>query len=378
VSESHLDLKPEDLHNWKLVEQFQKILRPRLEAGGHHHEEDARRKLSAEGYFSLFLFRMFNPILTGMRGLCAATQFEKARTLCAFPVKPSSFSEGQHLFPGAVLEKIVRDLAKECRGKLVFGDAAARRAVEGLTVVDGTVFRAVARMSWAPAAGFGSAIRLHLHFAVFDQVPSDWSITPGNVSEPKEWKKKIKPGEFYVVDRWYARDLLYLKQLQKRGVHFVARYCDNLVRTPCGEARPLSAEDRAAGVVSDRIEELGSQGGGPSLRVVEIRAEGKTFLLLTTRLDLPAHLIGLIYRYRWQIELYFKWLKTMLPCRHWLAESPEGVAIQIYCVLIASLLLMLWNGRRPTKRQMEALWFYWSGFATEEELKRVLEAEKRK
>jgi hypothetical protein len=62
----------------------------------------------------------------------------------------------------------------------------------------------------------------------------------------------------------------------------------------------------------------------------------------------------------------------MLPSRHWLAESPEGVAIQVYCVIIASLLLLLWTGKRPTKRQMEALWFYWTGFAEEEELLQAL------
>jgi hypothetical protein len=378
VREQELDFSVEVLRNWKLVEHFQKILLPRLGAAAKQRtEQDPRRRLTAEGYFSLFLFRMFNPIITSMCGLCATTQFEKTRDICAHPVRPSSFSEAQHLFDGALLGQIVRDLAQECRSKAHFGDEAIRRAVQELTVVDGTVLRAVTRMSWAPAAGFGSAIRLHLHFSVFDQVPSDWSITPGNVAEPREWKKKIKPGEFYVVDRWYSHDLLYLKQLQKREIDFVARHCGNVIRTARAEPRPLTAEDRAAGVVSDRLEELGCLGGGPTLRVVEIHTAGKVFVLVTTRLDLPAHLIGLIYRYRWQIELYFKWLKTMLPCGHWLAESPEGVAIQIYCVMIASLLLLLWTGRRPTKREMEALWFYWSGFATDKELAQALAAQKK-
>jgi hypothetical protein len=129
-------------------------------------------------------------------------------------------------------------------------------------------------------------------------------------------------------------------------------------------------------VISDQVVELGGQGGGPQLRVIEVHAEGKVLLLATTRLDLPAHLIALIYRYRWQIELFFKWFKTMLPCRHWIAESPPGVAIQVYTVMIASLLLMLWTGRRPNKRQMEALRLYWMGFITERELTEVLGLEK--
>ena len=63
----------------------------------------------------------------------------------------------------------------------------------------------------------------------------------------------------------------------------------------------------------------------------------------------------------------------ILNCRHWLAESPQGVETQIYCVLIASLLLMLWTGQRPNKRMVESLRYYWMGLATEEDLVTLLE-----
>src|SRR5208282_3159434 len=85
---------------------------------------------------------------------------------------------------------------------------------------------------------------------------------------------------------------------------------------------------------------------------------------LISREDLPAEMVGLIYRYRWQIELFFKWFKMILGCRHWLAESSRGVAIQLYGALIATLLLMLLTKERPTKRQMEAIHLYFVGFAT--------------
>ncbi len=331
--------------------------------------------LAIDDYFSLHLFRLLNPVLGTMRSLCAASGFDKMREVCSHPVSLASFSEAQHLFSPKILEKIVRDLAKQAKGTVQFGDAQIRAAVEALTIVDGTVLRAVNRMAWAPAAGHGAGIRLHLHFSAFDQVPEDWSITPANVCERKEWKKKVKPGGFYVMDRLYGEDHLLLKQLQKAGVHFVIRMLGNIIRTPV-EERLLTEEDRKAGVVSDRVEELGGRGGGPVLRIVEVHADGKVLLLATTRRDLPAHLIALIYRYRWQIELFFKWFKTMLPCKHWIAESSEGVAIQIYTVMIASLLLMLWTGKRPTKRQMEALRLYWVGFISAKELTEVLGLQK--
>jgi hypothetical protein len=363
----------EQLKSWKLVEHFRSVLLPRLEARPKTPTElDPRRKLTADSYFSLYLLGMFNTTVTSMRGLVAATQFKKVKSICPHPVAPSSFSEAQHLFSPEILSDIVRDLAAQAQGMVQFGTAEVREAVKALTIVDGTVLRAVSRMAWAPASGFGSAVRLNLHFSAFDQVPVDWSITPGNRSELKEWKKKCKQGSFYVGDRLYGEDHLWLKQLKKNGIHFVVRLLGHIQLNPVGPPRPLTEADRKAGVVSDQVFELGCRGGGPTLRVVEIHAQGKVILLATTREDLPAEMIGLIYRYRWQIELFFKWFKTMLPCKHWMAESPAGVAIQIYTAMIAALLLLLWTGERPTKRQMEALRFYWSGFIDEEELIQAL------
>lgn len=117
---------------------------------------------------------------------------------------------------------------------------------------------------------------------------------------------------------------------------------------------------------------LGAAPDGPGGRLVRVEADGPTFLLFTDREDLAAELVALIYRYRWQIELFFKWIKCILGCRHWLAESQEGVTLQVYCALIASVLLVLWTGRKPTQRQWEALQLYWMGWATLEELERML------
>jgi hypothetical protein len=372
-----LPFTEQELHHWKLLERFREKLLPRLQSSGC---AGARRptQLTQEAYFSLFLFRLLNPVITSMRGLCGATSFIKMRKVVPQPVAPSSFSEAQHLFSSEILAGVVRDLAAQARGQMQFGDPQVRQAVEALTIVDGTLLRAVNRMAWTPQDSGRSAVRLHLHFSAFDQVPVDWTITPGKVSEVKEWKRRIRPGAFYVVDRLYCQDLLYLKKLRKDGVDFVVRLRDNITRTARGAARPLTPEDVKAGVVSDRMEELGQGGGGPILRIVRIEAGGQQFLLATTRTDLPAHLIGLIYRYRWQIELFFKWIKTMLPCGHWLAESPAGVSIQIHSIFIAALLLMLAAGRRPNKREMEALQFYWTGFISEEELAGVLSTQKKK
>jgi len=85
-------------------------------------------------------------------------------------------------------------------------------------------------------------------------------------------------------------------------------------------------------------------------------------LLLATDLEMATEFIALIYRYRWQVELFFKWLKSILGCRHLMAESPGGVAIQIGRALIGALILQL-PRKRLGKRAMELLRFHTMGFA---------------
>ncbi len=376
VAPKHAELKASQLRHWRLLDQFRRRLEPHLEAA-RPSQNDPRREVLAEDYFCLLLFGLFNPCLKTMRALCYASgRFERMREVCSRPMAPASFSEAQHVFGAQILEAVLRELAREAKGRVEFGDERVRQAVEALTLVDGTTLRALPRMVWAPAAGHGCALKLHLHFSVLDQVPEDWTITPGNVCERRMLKAKAQPGKFYVADRLYSDDHGFLRQMQEQQIDFVLRLPDNVHRTPTKAAGALSPQDRAAGVVSDRWERLGVRDDGPVVRVVEIHAAGKTFVLITSRKDLPAELIGLIYRYRWQIELFFKWFKVILGTGHWLAESAHGVALQLYSALIASLLLMLLNDRRPTKRQSEALHLYFVGFATEDELIRELGLQK--
>jgi hypothetical protein len=315
---------------------------------------------------------MLNPVITSMRALGHVSHCQKMRPVTAAPISPAAFSEGQHLFGPEILEKVVPELAQENQGRGQGGEARVPQALNALTAVDGTVLRAVPRMAWTPASGSGTAVRLHLHFNVFDQIPAAWRITPGNVSEPKVFAQTVQPGALIGADRNYGHDFALLAQLQTRGVHFVLRLSNNLVLAPVGPDRPLSQADQQAGVVWDRLVRFGVHGDGPMLRVVRVQANGDVFQLVTTREDLSAELIGLIYRQRWQSELFFKWIKTILNCRHGLAESPAGAQTQIYCVLIASLLLMLWTGQRPNKRMVESLQWYWAGLATAEDLVTLL------
>ncbi len=216
------------------------------------------------------------------------------------------------------------------------------------------------------------AAKLHLHFDVLKGVPCDATITAANGSESQQLQATLVAGRFYVLDRGYASYEL-LRAILDTGSSFVLRAKAN-VDFGLTRDRPLTDAARAAGVVRDlEIFRLGVLYGTETIRhplrlviVHRTRPDGSSedLWLLTDRLNLPAELVALAYRYRWTVELFFRWFKCILGCRHLLALDANGVAIQCYVALIASLLITLWTGRKPTKRTWEMIQFYLMGWAT--------------
>jgi IS4 transposase len=85
-------------------------------------------------------------------------------------------------------------------------------------------------------------------------------------------------------------------------------------------------------------------------------------------------MIGLMYRYRWQVELFFRWFKCILGCTHWLSQTRSGLTLQVYVALVASLLIRLWTGQKPTKRTFEMICLYLQGWASQDNLIAHLQA----
>ena len=106
------------------------------------------------------------------------------------------------------------------------------------------------------------------------------------------------------------------------------------------------------------------------LSLVEIQgADGEIVQLLTSRCDLSADIIGTAYRYRWQIELFFRWLKHSANFRHFLSESPTGMTLQLYAALIGVLLITLETERAPTIYDFALLQHYSHGWASWTEIR---------
>jgi IS4 transposase len=215
-------------------------------------------------------------------------------------------------------------------------------------------------------------------------------LTPnggGPHDERAVMERTIESDRLYVTDRGYAKFTLF-NAIVAANSSYVCRLRDNSAYEVL-EERELTEADRAAGVLSDQIvhfsQSKASNQPDHPIRLVRIQgtphtARGKPqggstgvnsdgiLRIATNRLDVPAEIVGLLYRYRWTIEIFFRFFKHVLGCRHLLSHNPVGIEIQTYCAIIACMLISLWTGRKPTLRTYEMICFYFCGLASEEEL----------
>jgi hypothetical protein len=360
--------------------KYFKLLVPllnRLHDDATTRDRAGNRRLFYDQYACLLLLYFFNPVVKSLRGIQQASMLDKVRRLFGCDrVSRGSLSDASRVFDPELLHNIIDDLAARAL-PLVHGKEA--EALRGLTAVDGSLLPALPKMAWALwEDNKHRAAKMHVHFDVLKAVPTRVSITTGNGSERDQLRAGLDAGGFYVVDRGY-RDWAFFQEIVDAGASFVGRVQDNTV-IHAAEERPLPAASRAAGVVRDVvIKQTGNQRHKTNLkhplRIVVIDTgkrllNGKPDLLVlcTNRLDLPAEMVALAYKHRWAIELFFRWLKSILGCRHLLANSRAGVTIQVYLAIIASLLISLWGGHKPTIRTREMIQFYITGLASEEEM----------
>ncbi len=344
------------------------------------------RILHYDQYCSLLLLFFFSPIVDSLRGIQQASELSKIqKELGCSRASLGSLSEAARVFDSKLLRELIPDLAERllptARGK----DAEALR---GLIAVDGSLLPALPKMVWALwTDNDHRAAKMHVHFDVFKGVPADVTVTHGSGSEREQLRRMLQPGRLYVMDRGYAEFQLF-QDIVDAGSSFIARVQDNIAYQVV-EERPLTKEDKAAGVVSDVIvKRLGTDHHKnvikQKMRIVTVKTdkldsngEPNVLVLVTNLLDLSAELVAIGYKHRWAVELFFRWLKCILGCRHLLANNKNGVEIQVYLGIIASLLISLWTGKKPTKRTLEMVQFYFSGLASWEELQAHIEKLKK-
>jgi hypothetical protein len=380
-------IREKDLAGFKYFNAILPLL-DRLHDDACARDKAHNRTLHYDQYTTLLLLFFFNPILTSMRGLVQASTLDKVRKkLGVSPTSLASFSEAAGIFDSELLQGIAQELG--ARLTPLKHDARLDQAPGIITLVDGTVISALAKLVGHLGHGKDGAdnrdIKLHTHFELLKGVPAEMDLTQATDSEVENLLGSLLPGRVYVKDRGYACFRLF-QGIIDIGSHFVCRLRDNSVYEVI-EDRPLSDEARAAGILSDQVVWLGCEGKRnelkQKLRILKIKCtphrkrmhngrdgpeQGEFLLIATDLLDLPAEVIALIYRCRWTVEIFFRFFKHVLGCRHLLSHREGGIKIQVYMAIIACMLITLWSGRKPTLRTVEMMQFYFSGWASEAEL----------
>lgn len=366
----------------------------RLHDDGCARDRAGNRQLHFDQYCLLILLYLFNPIVVSLRGLQQASGLAKVQRKLGCPrAALGSLCEAATVFDPQRLQEIVAELAAELPPPA--RDPRLRQVPGALTAIDGTLLSALPKLVQASCLKqtTGSGLvkwRLHTHFEIDRYVPTRIDVTPdggGPHDERAVLERTLQPDRTYVMDRGYAKFALF-NRIVAAGSSYVCRLRDNSAAEVL-EERPLTAADRAAGVLSDQLVRFahGKADARPDhpLRLICVRTTPHTsrgkyrggstgpgsdgvLRIATNLLDVPAEIIALIYRYRWTIEIFFRFFKHVLGCRHLLSHSQRGIEIQTYCAIIACLLISLWTGRKPTLRTYEMVCYYFCGLASEAEL----------
>ena len=346
--------------------------------------DHGNRKLHLDDLLCTYLLCFFNPTLRSLRtigdwGTLAHQQGHLRMTrLCR-----STISDANALMDPKLLVPILRQLRSRLP-HLRRQDADLQRLLDKALIVDGSFFDAAADIAFALKTRSSHQVRLDVHLEADTLVPWRIIVQGKGTSECRSAMDNLRPDAIYVMDRGY-KGFELLEAILTGGSDFLVR-----LTGPVGfdvqEEQILDESDRLAGVLSDRI---GKLRGSPhsrkhtprqTLREVTIFDEAhpdKPIRLLTSVMDVPAKLIGQLYRWRWQIELFFRWLKVHANFKHLISHSKNGMSLGFHAALIAVLLIYLKTGRPMSKYAFNLLSFVASGYATMEQILPILKARER-
>jgi Transposase DDE domain len=389
------DVREEQLTGLKYLDRLRTLF-ARLRPAGCERDKAHNRRLFYDQYCSLVLLYLFNPVVVSLRSLQQASQLKKVqRKLGCGRASLGSLSESSHVFEPELLQGIVDELGAQLEP--IVADRRLSEIRHIVTLVDGTILKALPRIAEAMwlTTRTGTrhhAWRLHTQFELDKHVPLKIDLTNGRNSGESDEKtvlrRNLQADRCYVMDRWYAQFTLF-NDIHAAGSSYICRLRDNTLPEVV-EDRPLSAEAQAAGVVQDQIVHLGLTKRAESrpdhpVRLVQLRItphdkrsnrKGNTgagpsdgiLRIATDLLEPPAEIIALLYQYRFTIELFFRFFKHVLGCRHLLSDDRRGIEIQTYLAIIACMLISLTTRRKPTLRTYEMICFYFTGLAEEDEL----------
>ena len=206
-----------------------------------------------------------------------------------------------------------------------------------------TVDLCLSLFEWAPFRSTKAAVKIHTLLDLRGNIPAFIHVSNGKMSDVKVLDiLPVEAGAFYIMDRGYV-DFTRLYKLHQLGAFFVMRAnCDLNAR------RVYSmATDRTTGVICDQLIALNgyrvAKNYPEHIRRIRFKdpETGKTLIFLTNNTTLPPLTIAALYKSRWQVELFFKWIKQHLRIKRFLGTSENGVKAQIWCAVSTYVLIAI-------------------------------------
>jgi hypothetical protein len=260
--------------------------------------------------------------------------------LGACKVSRATLSDANAKRPSEVFSGLLAELMRRCEGSL------GQKLADALYLVDSTSFRLSSLSGdWARFSATVWGAKLHVVYNPDSERPTFAEVTPANINDITVAKTMpVRAGATYVFDLGYY-DYGWWAEPDNADCRIVSRL---KVNTPL-TIRTENQVATGSSILSDRIGHLPARQARSRknpfqkpVREVRVRAESGTILrIVTNDLEAPAEQIAELYRRRWQIELFFRWIKHTLKIRHFLGTSENAVRIQIVIALIAFLLLRM-------------------------------------
>ena len=274
-----------------------------------------------------------------LRGMvdALAPQGRKLYHLGIGSVSRAGLARANERTPAELFERVFDALPARCRE---FAPRAAKKfrfkASGKVYLLDATLIELpLSLFSWAKYRTGKGAVKLHIGLSADGYLPEFVDMTTGKAHELKSARElRLPRGSWVVFDRGYT-DYRWYRELTEAGVHFVTRLKRNAAVRD-GEKR---RGRKSPGVLEDRVIELaGVEGRFRKVRFVD-EAGGEAYEFLTNAHELPAATVAALYRERWQVELFFKWIKQHLKVKSFVGTSVNAVRTQLWIALCVYLLV---------------------------------------
>jgi transposase len=206
-----------------------------------------------------------------------------------------------------------------------------------------TIDLCLSLFDWAPFRTTKAAVKMHTLLDLRGNIPAFIHVSDGKMHDVNVLDiMPIEPGSFYIMDKGYI-DYVRLFKLQQTGAFFVTRAKDNMRAQRVYSA----ASDKDNGIICDQTIKLvghyAIQHYPQHLRRIRYKEmeTGKTLVFLTNNTALPALTIAALYKSRWQVELFFKWIKQHLKIKRFMGNSENAVKIQIWSAVSTYVLIAI-------------------------------------